>query len=293
MDRTRILYIDDSHDTAELIRDMLNMMDITVDIATHGDNVVALAHHHGSQVVVINVYARLDTFLDDPAFKKLRYGSAVTRHIPVIFIMYGTPKQLVLPPNVAHFIYPYDITELPPLIDQMVTRAERKQNRGEKPYICRPDCSLCKEVQETTMNKRRILVVSDDPAVNNEIRHHLLSLIDSAGNQKYDVAASTRRDDYLAQAYQQMPDVIILDTFLDAKEVAIDPVYQVLRQATHTGNIPIVFLVLNDSRERRHGSLETEMDDYVIKPLDVELVALVTKNTIDRVERENRTRGGQ
>jgi DNA-binding response OmpR family regulator len=141
------------------------------------------------------------------------------------------------------------------------------------------------------MNTGRILVISDDPAIKDKVQDGIAKISIESADKIYDVTSISRTDDYVAQAVELMPHMIVIDTSLASTEALTDPVCQALRETMRTGNIPILFLVADDNRPDIYNELQIDyQEEYVQKPFDIEEVKLRVKNTISRLERNNKAK---
>ena len=108
-------------------------------------------------------------------------------------------------------------------------------------------------------NRRRILVIDDDPLM----RHIILTAL---AKDNYDVAEADSGANGLAQAKIARPDLILLDVMmpdLDGYEVC-----HRLRSSPTTINIPIIMLTaLGEIGEKVRG-MQMGADDYITKPFD-------------------------
>ena len=77
--------------------------------------------------------------------------------------------------------------------------------------------------------------------------------------------------DGLTQAFHEQPGLILVDVHLQAPDG-----YEVarrLRQMDQTRNTPILAVSTSGNPEDRHLSLEVGCDDYIVKPIDVDLIS--------------------
>ncbi len=121
--------------------------------------------------------------------------------------------------------------------------------------------SVSESVAQTQMNlnKRRILVIDDDPL----IRHIVVTAL---AKEAYDITEVDSGAEGLEKAAAIQPDLILLDVMmpgLDGYEVCFK-----LRSNPTTVNIPIVMLTaLGEIGERVRG-MQMGADDYITKPFD-------------------------
>jgi CheY-like chemotaxis protein len=75
----------------------------------------------------------------------------------------------------------------------------------------------------------------------------------------------------LSQAFRERPNLILVDIHLqglDGYEVA-----RRLRQMDHTRHIPILAVSTSGNPEDKDLSVEVGYDDYIVKPIDVDLIS--------------------
>ena len=105
----------------------------------------------------------------------------------------------------------------------------------------------------------RILVVDDDRAVRDALRH-VLALA------SYDVDCAADGDAALEKLSRVAPDAVVLDIGMPG----IDGL-EVCRRLRHNGNrVPILILTARVEVADRVAGLDAGADDYLIKPFDVE-----------------------
>jgi DNA-binding response OmpR family regulator len=114
----------------------------------------------------------------------------------------------------------------------------------------------------------RILVIEDD----NSIR---LGLVDTLRAKGYEVIATGRAQQGLAEAREQRPDLIILDVMLPDGD-GFDVCRQLKAARSEVSAIPIIMLTARGAELDRVRGLELGADDYVTKPFSLmELLARV------------------
>jgi DNA-binding response OmpR family regulator len=118
------------------------------------------------------------------------------------------------------------------------------------------------------MKRPRILVVEDEPDLQELVRHHL-------ARERYDVATAGDGETALREARLRVPDLILLDLMLpgiDGLEVC-----RRLRADPRTAPVPIIMLTAKGEETDAVIGLAQGADDYVRKPFGVkELVARVS-----------------
>ena len=117
------------------------------------------------------------------------------------------------------------------------------------------------------MKRPRILVVEDEPDLQELIRHHL-------ARERYDVATAGDGETALREAHRRVPDLVVLDLMLpgiDGLEVC-----RRLRADPRTTAVPIVMLTAKGEETDAVIGLAQGADDYIRKPFGVkELVARI------------------
>ena len=117
------------------------------------------------------------------------------------------------------------------------------------------------------MKRPRILVVEDEPDLQELVRHHL-------AREKYDVAVAGDGETALREAHRRIPDLVVLDLMLpgiDGLEVC-----RRLRADPRTAAVPIVMLTAKGEETDAVIGLAQGADDYIRKPFGVkELVARI------------------
>lgn len=117
------------------------------------------------------------------------------------------------------------------------------------------------ETKEPLPNKK-ILCIDDDPVHSNLIKR----VLEANG---YSVLLAPNGAKGLDQAHQEQPGLILLDVHLpglNGYEVA-----RRLREMEHTRHIPILAISTNGNTENKQ--LGHEVDDYIIKPIDIDLIS--------------------
>jgi PleD family two-component response regulator len=135
------------------------------------------------------------------------------------------------------------------------------------------------------MSQRRVLVISDDPAINDEVRNGLNKITDEARNKIYDVLTITRTHDFIGQTQQWMPYVIVLDTSLTDYEAHNDPIFKAIRAVTRISYIPMIFLIPGYADPGNTFREDVTDDDYIAKPFDIHELILRVRYSADRTER--------
>nr|WKN38830.1 substrate-binding domain-containing protein [Tunicatimonas sp. TK19036] len=107
-----------------------------------------------------------------------------------------------------------------------------------------------------------ILVIED----NEDLRHFLVRKL----QQKYQVVASADGTDGLAQAFAQVPDLIVSDVMLPGADGLI--IAKTLKNDLRTSHIPIILLTARSSPEQQIEGIKTGVDAYVVKPFHTTLL---------------------
>lgn len=117
------------------------------------------------------------------------------------------------------------------------------------------------ETKEPLANKK-ILCIDDDP-----VHSSLMKRVLEANGYSVLLAPNGAMD--LAQAHREQPDLILLDIHLsglNGYEIA-----RRLREMGHTRHIPILAISVSGTPE--NNKLGHEVDDYIVKPIDIDLVS--------------------
>ena len=114
------------------------------------------------------------------------------------------------------------------------------------------------------MEKTRVLIVDDDPNINQLIKLYL-------EKEGYETETAERGDDALNLFKKNPPQIVLLDLMLPGMDG-----YQVCREIRHDSDVPIIMLSAKGEVFDKVLGLELGADDYIIKPFDSkELVARV------------------
>ena len=114
------------------------------------------------------------------------------------------------------------------------------------------------------MEKTRVLIVDDDPNINQLIKLYL-------EKEGYETDTAMRGDDALNQFKKNPPHIVLLDLMLPGMDG-----WQVCREIRKISTIPIIMLTAKDETFDKVLGLELGADDYVVKPFDMkELVARI------------------
>lgn len=127
----------------------------------------------------------------------------------------------------------------------------------------------------------RVLVVDDEP----DVCRLLAFSLEQAG---FEVASVSTGSEALLSIGRKPPAVVVLDVGLP--DVSGVEVCRRLRADRELGDIGIVMLTALGSREDRIVGLEAGADDYVVKPFDVQEVALRVRALSRRISERDRAR---
>jgi two-component system alkaline phosphatase synthesis response regulator PhoP len=121
-------------------------------------------------------------------------------------------------------------------------------------------------VQKEVIELAKILIVEDEPPINELIRRNLI-LVGHECIQVYDGRMA------LAEIQKQQLDLIILDVMLPYVSG-----YEVMDQVSgdKSNPVPVIFLTAKDNLSDRIKGLHSGADDYIVKPFEtLELLARV------------------
>lgn len=121
--------------------------------------------------------------------------------------------------------------------------------------------------------RRRVLVVEDDPVINDAVTRRLSA-------EGYDVTQAWDGPAAVAAATEARPDVLVLDVMLPGFDGL-----EVCRQVQATRPVPVLMLTARDDESDILAGLAVGADDYLTKPFGMrELVARIGA-LLRRVER--------
>ena len=114
------------------------------------------------------------------------------------------------------------------------------------------------------MEKTRVLIVDDDPNINQLIKLYL-------EKEGYETETAERGDDALNLFKKTPPQIVLLDLMLPGMDG-----WQVCREIRKISTIPIIMLTAKDETFDKVLGLELGADDYMTKPFDPkELIARI------------------
>ena len=107
------------------------------------------------------------------------------------------------------------------------------------------------------------------------------------GGRGAEVQVATDLNSALHQVVRARPDAILLASRLGAVDGL--EVYRRLRGAPLAAHIPIMFIVSHQDAARQNQLLAAGADDVILRPFDVEILALRVRNAVQRTRREGLT----
>ena len=114
------------------------------------------------------------------------------------------------------------------------------------------------------MENTRVLIVDDDPNINQLIKLYL-------EKEGFETETATRGDDALNLFKKNPPHIVLLDLMLPGMDG-----WQVCREIRKISTIPIIMLTAKDETFDKVLGLELGADDYMTKPFDPkELIARI------------------
>ena len=109
----------------------------------------------------------------------------------------------------------------------------------------------------------QILIVEDDRALNNSIREHLIL-------NGYSAVSAYEADTAFSVLHRQPIDLILSDIMMPE----IDGIEFASRVRNLSSTIPILFLTARDDFETKKLSYQTGIDEYLVKPIDLDELVL-------------------
>lgn len=124
-----------------------------------------------------------------------------------------------------------------------------------------------------TEAKKKVLIAEDNIA--------LLNLMAEAmSNEGFEVIKTKDGEEALQKIYQHFPDIVILDYFMP-KMNAIDIVKKLKSQPLYS-NIPLMILTASQDRQLKLQSLNLDIEDFLVKPADIEEIIIRAKTIIKK-----------
>lgn len=120
---------------------------------------------------------------------------------------------------------------------------------------------------------KKILIIEDEPGIQ-------LSLKDEFESEGFSIIQAVNGEEGLAQARDQVPDLIILDVMMPLLNG-----YEVCKQLRKEGNkTPVLMLTVKDKEIDKVLGLELGADDYVTKPFSLREVVARVRAILRRME---------
>ncbi len=123
------------------------------------------------------------------------------------------------------------------------------------------------------MNRSRLLVVEDDPALLQGLRD-ILELAD------YDVTTAAHGQEALAELEKSAPHLIISDIMMPTMDGY--QLYAAVRARPEWMDVPFIFITAKGTRRDVHRGKELGADDYLVKPFDEEDLLVAIRNKLGR-----------
>lgn len=138
------------------------------------------------------------------------------------------------------------------------------------------------------MNSARVLCIEDEQWLLNDLRDELCG----AG---YQVCTASSAAEAFGQLEQFSPDLVLCDVMLGADEDADG--YSVLRhlrtQRADLQSVPFIFLTALGERDSLLQAKRQGVDDYLVKPVDYDLLLATLSSRLQQVERLSGVRDEQ
>ncbi|MDD2850998.1 MAG: response regulator [Desulfuromonadaceae bacterium] len=128
------------------------------------------------------------------------------------------------------------------------------------------------------MDERLKVLVVDDEPIN-------VAVIESALEEEYDVITAQNGFEAINLTGKQKPDLILLDVMMP--ELNGFDVCKIIKADTSFADIPVIFLTALNTRESESQALETGGIDYLIKPVNLELLKLKVHNHLELKKRND------
>ncbi|AOS43978.1 Alkaline phosphatase synthesis transcriptional regulatory protein PhoP [Lacunisphaera limnophila] len=124
------------------------------------------------------------------------------------------------------------------------------------------------------MDKKKILVVDDEPDVTDLVAYHLKA-------KAFHVETLNDATASIAKARSYQPDLIILDIMMP--DLSGIQVCRILRADPKLAKVPIIFLTAKAEAHDRIEGLESGADDYLSKPFSPKELVLRVESILRRV----------
>ena len=119
---------------------------------------------------------------------------------------------------------------------------------------------------------QRVLIVDDEPA-NVEL---LKAYLEDVADEIRGVTDSSQAEKVFKEF---APDLVLLDLHMPAPD-GLTLLKRLSKARDNAGYLPVIILTADNDRAARKAALELEVDDYLIKPLDRDLVRLRARNML-------------
>jgi len=119
---------------------------------------------------------------------------------------------------------------------------------------------------------QRVLIVDDEPA-NVEL---LKAYLEDVADEIRGVTDSSQAEKVFKEF---APDLLLLDLHMPAPD-GLTLLKRLSKARDNAGYLPVIILTGDNDRAARKAALELEVDDYLIKPLDRDLVRLRARNML-------------
>ena len=119
---------------------------------------------------------------------------------------------------------------------------------------------------------QRVLIVDDEPA-NVEL---LKAYLEDVADEIRGVTDSSQAEKVFKEF---APDLLLLDLHMPAPD-GLTLLKRLSKARDNAGYLPVIILTADNDRAARKAALELEVDDYLIKPLERDVVRLRARNML-------------
>jgi DNA-binding response OmpR family regulator len=119
---------------------------------------------------------------------------------------------------------------------------------------------------------QRVLIVDDEPANVELLKAYLADVAD-------EIRGLTNSSQAEKVFKEFAPDLLLLDLHMPAPD-GLTLLKRLSKARDNAGYLPVIILTADNDRAARKAALELEVDDYLIKPLDRDLVRLRARNML-------------
>jgi two-component system KDP operon response regulator KdpE len=123
--------------------------------------------------------------------------------------------------------------------------------------------------------RHKVLIIEDDVAMNKMLALNL-------ERQGFEISSVMRGRDGLRAAYEERPDVVILDIIMPGMDG-----YQVCERLRQISDIPIIMLTARVEERDELKGFQLGADDYITKPFSLKLLTARIHAVLRRTERES------